>query len=231
MVDPVKKKRKRKKPPETPAAPAGDGRLEKKPDGDAKFVMGRLATEWEHLQYYMGEQEYCSVEPLDFTWGEEALPYKYRFTFKKPTLGRPNKKTFRSKAYPLDHFPIKDEVSFDIYLSEAYPVVKPEIYAVSEVWHPNIHPGDGFVCYVNDKTWDLTVHLSDVAEMLLGVLSWEDINENPDDFYRRVETGDYLNPDAAAWAYNHADEIDSFRMFYYTKGGISFDMEEDAAGE
>jgi hypothetical protein len=229
MAEPTKKKRRRKKPPEGARAAKQDEpkRLEKRPDGDARFVMGRLNTEWELLQYYMSEQDFCTIEPLDFTWGEEALPYKYRFKYTKPTLGRPSKKTFRPKAYPLDHFPVKDDVSFDIYLSEAYPVVKPEIYAVSEIWHPNVSPKDGFVCYVNDKTWDLTVHLTDVAEMLLGVLSWQDINENPENFYRRVETGDYLNADAAAWAFNHPDEVDSFRMFYYTKGGMSFDMEDD----
>ena len=196
-----------------------------KPTGDGKFVMGRLATEWEHLMEFMGEQEFCEVEPLDFTWGEEALPYKYRFTFHKPTFGSPKTKV-KLKNYPFGNFPINDQVSFDIYLSEAYPVVKPEIYASSDVWHPNISPKDGFVCYVNDKTWDLTVHLTDVADMLLGVLSWADIHDNPDNFYKRVEVGDYLNPDAAGWAYNHADEIESFRDFYYTGGGLAFDMGE-----
>ncbi len=194
-----------------------------KPTGDAKFVMGRLKTEWDLLQHFMASQEQCEVEPLDFTWGEEALPYKYRFTFHAPTLGRPKKRGFKLKNFPLDNFPMKESVSFDIYLSEAYPVVKPEIYAVSEVWHPNISPKDGFVCYVNDNTYDLTVHLHDVADMLLGVLSWADIHENPDDFYRRVEIGDYLNPDAAGWAYNHNEEIDTFRKWYYTEGGLSFD--------
>jgi hypothetical protein len=199
----------------------------KKPAGDGKFVMGRLRTEWELLQHFMGQQDEVQVEPLDFTWGEDALPYKYRFTFRKPTLGRPTG-AFRNKDFPLSFFPIREEVSFDIYLSEAYPVVKPEIYAVSDVWHPNISPKDGFVCYVNDKTYDLTVHLTDVADMLLGVLSWADIHDNPDDFYRRVEIGDYLNPDAASWAYNHGDEIDTFRQWYYAKGGIAFTMEEPA---
>lgn len=197
-----------------------------KPTGDGKFVMGRLATEWEHLMEFMGEQDFCEVEPLDFTWGEEALPYKYRFNFRKPTIGTPKTKV-KLKNYPFDNFPINDEVSFDIYLSEAYPVVKPEIYASSDIWHPNVSPKDGFVCYVNDKTWDLTVHLTDVADMLLGVLSWADIHENPDNFYKRVEIGDYLNPDAAGWAYNHADEIENFRDFYYTGGGLAFDMDED----
>ncbi len=196
------------------------------PSGDAKFVMGRLATEWELLQRFMSDQDEVGVEPLDFTWGEEALPYKYRFTLKRKTLGPPSG-DIQLKGFPLSHFPIKEEVSFDIYLSEAYPVVKPEIYAVSEVWHPNISPKDGFVCYVNDSTYDLTVHLTDLADMLAGVVSWADIHENPDDFYRRVEIGDYLNPDAAGWAYNHPDEIDTFRAYYYTGGGMDFEMEED----
>ena len=198
-----------------------------KPAGDANFVMVRLQVEWEDLQRFSASQDEVVVEPLDFTWGEEALPYKYRFTFKKPTLGRPEGK-FKLKDFPLDHFPVRDEVSFDIYLSEAYPVVKPEIYAVSDIWHPNVSPKDGFVCYVNDNPYDLTVHLTDLADMLVGVLSWADIHENPDDFYRRVEIGDYLNPDAAGWAYNHSDEIDTFRKWYYTGGGIEFDLGETA---
>ena len=196
-----------------------------KPTGDGKFVMGRLATEWEILQQFMASQSDVTVEPLDFTWGEEALPYKYRFTFAKPTIGAPKVKV-QLKNFPFEHFPIRNEVSFDIYLSEAYPVVKPEIYAVSDIWHPNVSNKDGFVCYVNDKTWDLTVHLTDVVDMLLGVLSWADIHHNPDNFYKRVEIGDYLNPDAAGWAYNHADEIENFRVFYYEGGGLEFDMEE-----
>ena len=85
-----------------------------KPSGDAKFVMGRLQTEWDILQNFMVEQSVVAVEPLDFTWGEEALPYKYRYTFTKPTLGRPSGK-FQLKGFPLAHFPIKDTVSFDIY--------------------------------------------------------------------------------------------------------------------
>ena len=197
-----------------------------KPTGDAKFVMGRLQVEWDLLQNFMVEQSEVTVEPLDFTWGEEALPYKYRYTFSKPTLGKPSG-DFRLKEFPLDHFPVRDQVSFDIYLSEAYPVVKPEIYAVSDVWHPNISPKDGFVCYVNDSTYTLEVHLADVADMLLGGLSWKDIHENPDDFYRRVEIGDYLNPDAAGWAYNHPEEIDTFRKWYYDKGGIAFEVDEE----
>ena len=204
------------------------GNKKSKPQGDAKFVMGRLQVEWDRLQHFMVSQQEVMVEPLDFTWGEEALPYKYRFTFKRPTLGRPTSGKVRLKDFPLDHFPVREEVSFDIYLSEAYPVVKPEIYAASDVWHPNISPKDGFVCYVNDSTYDLTVHLTDIADMLVGVLSWADIHENPDDFYRRVEIGDYLNPDAAGWAYNHNDEIDTFRKWYYTGGGIEFDMDETA---
>ena len=197
-----------------------------KPTGDGKFVMARLETEWDLLQQFMVEQDEVEVEPLDFTWGEEALPYKYRFTFRKTTIGTPKVKV-RLKNFPFDHFPINDEVSFDIYLSEAYPVVKPEIYASSDVWHPNISPKDGFVCYVNDRTWDLTVHLTDVVDMLLGVLSWADIHENPENFYKRVEVGDYLNPDAAGWAYNHADEIENFRVFYYEGGGMAFDTGDD----
>jgi len=197
-----------------------------KPSGDAKFVMGRLQVEWDRLQNFMASQDDVEVEPLDFTWGEEALPYKYRFTIKQPTLGKPTSGKFRLKDFPLDHFPVRESVSFDIYLSEAYPVVKPEIYAVSDIWHPNVSPKDGFVCYVNDSTYDLTVHLEEMAGMLLGVLSWEDIHENPDDFYRRVEIGDYLNPDAAGWAYNHPDEVESFRSFYYTGGGMAFDVDE-----
>jgi hypothetical protein len=202
--------------------------MAKKPTGDAKFVMGRLQTEWDLLQQFSADQQDVQVEPLDFTWGEDALPYKYRFTFRKPTLGKPAGQ-FRPKDFPLDHFPVREEVSFDIYLSEAYPVVKPEIYAVSEIWHPNVSPKDGFVCYVNDKTYDLTVHLTDVAEMLQGVLSWKDIHENPEDFHRRVQIGDYLNPDAASWAYNNYDEIDTFRKWYYEKGGMAF--EEEGEGE
>ena len=197
-----------------------------KPTGDGKFVMARLETEWDILQQFMVEQDEVEVEPLDFTWGEEALPYKYRLTFKKPTIGTPKVKV-KLKNFPFDHFPINEDVSFDIYLSEAYPVVKPEIYASSDIWHPNVSPNDGYVCYVNDRTWDLTVHLTDVAEMLLGVLSWADIHENPDNFYKRVEIGDYLNPDAAGWAYNHADEIENFRDFYYEGGGMAFDMGDE----
>ncbi len=197
-----------------------------KPSGDAKFVMGRLQTEWDLLQNFMAEQDEVDVEPLDFTWGEEALPYKYRFTIKRPTVGKPSGE-FKLKGFPLTHFPIRDAASFDIYLSEAYPVVKPEIYAVSDIWHPNISNKDGFVCYVNDSTYTLEVHLMDIADMLLGVLSWADIHENPDDFYRRVEIGDYLNPDAAGWAYNHPEEIDEFRAFYYTGGGMMFEEEDE----
>jgi hypothetical protein len=58
------------------------------------------------------------------------------------------------------------------------------------------------------------------------VLSWADIQENPDNFYKRVEIGDYLNPDAAGWAYNHADAIENFRDFYYEGGGMAFDMDD-----
>lgn len=194
-----------------------------RPEGDANFVMGRLATEWEHVQRFMGEQDEVTIEPLDFTWGEEALPYKYRFTFRKPTIGSPDRSQFNLKEFPLEHFPIVEEVAFDLYLSEAYPVVKPEIYAAGPIWHPNVSPKDGFVCYVNDNTYDLTIHLVDIADMLLGIVSWADIHQNPDNFYHRVETGDYLNPDAAGWAYNHAEEIDSFRAFYYTGGGMAFE--------
>jgi hypothetical protein len=200
-----------------------------KPSGDANFVMGRLATEWELLQQFMARRDDVQVEPLDFTWGEEALPYKYRFTLTAKSLGRPSG-DFRLKGFPLANFPMVETVSFDIYLSEAYPVVKPEIYAVSPVWHPNISMKDGFVCYVNDSTWDLTVHLADIADMLQGVVSWADIHENPDDFYRRVEIGDYLNPDAAGWAYNHPDEIANFRAFYYTGGGIDFEFGDETSG-
>jgi hypothetical protein len=35
-----------------------------------------------------------------------------------------------------------------------------------------------------------------------------------------------LNPDAAGWAYNHPEEIDTFRKWYYDKGGIAFEMDE-----
>lgn len=196
----------------------------KKPSGDGRFVMGRLRTEWDLLQRFMGDHPEVEVEPLDFTWGDEALPYKYRFTFRKPTLGRPTA-PFRNKDFPLSFFPIREDVSFDLYLSEAYPVVKPEIYAVSDIWHPNVSQKDGFVCYVNDKTYDLTVHLADIADMLVGVLSWADIHENPEDFHRRVEVGDYLNPDAASWAYNHPGEIETFRQWYYDDGGIAFTTE------
>jgi hypothetical protein len=197
---------------------------ENKPDGSGKFVTARLQVEWDLLQRFMVEQDEVEVEPLDFTWDEAALPYKYRFTFKQKTLGGPKGK-FQLKDFPLANFPVEEQVSFDIYLSEAYPVVKPEIYAVSPIWHPNISPKDGFVCYVNDNTYDLTVHLVDLVEMLFGVLSWKDIHENPDDFYRRVEIGDYLNPDAAGWAYGHSDEIDTFRSWYYSEGGIEFEAE------
>ena len=188
--------------------------------------MGRLQVEWDLMQNLMVERSDVTVEPLDFTWGAEALPYKYRFTFGKPTIGRPRGE-FQLKDFPLEHFGIQDSVSFDIYLGEAYPVVKPEIYAVSDIWHPNVSPKDGFVCYVNDSTYDLTVHLSDIAEMLLGVLSWEDIHENPENFHARVEIGDYLNPDAASWAYNHDADVEHFRSYYYTGGGMTFDLEDE----
>ncbi len=75
-----------------------------KPTGDAKFVMGRLQVEWDRLQHVMVSQEEVAVEPLDFPWGEEALPYKYRFTFKRPTLGKPTSGgKVRLKDFPLDH--------------------------------------------------------------------------------------------------------------------------------
>jgi hypothetical protein len=192
-----------------------------RPSGDAGFVMGRLQVEWDLIQSFMAEQSDVLVEPLDFTWGAEALPYKYRFTFQSETIGRP-KGGFELKDFPLEHFPICDSVSFDIYLAEAYPVVKPEIYAVSDIWHPNVSPKDGFVCYVNDKTYTLTVHLTDIVDMLAGVLSWKDIYGNPDDFHRRVEIGDYLNPDAAGWAYGNPEQIEGFRTQYYEGGGIEF---------
>lgn len=184
------------------------------PQGDARFVMARLQVEWDLLQRFMAEATDVDVEPLDFTWGEEALPYKYRVTLHRPSLGRPKGKP-RLQAFPLSELPIVEQVSFDIFLSEAYPVVKPEIYAVSDIWHPNVSPKDGFVCYVNDSTYDLTVHLVDMIDMLSGIVSWQDIYENPDDFQRRVQIGDYLNPDAAGWAFHNPDEIDLFRHRYF----------------
>ena len=195
---------------------------ESRPSGDANFVMGRLQAEWDLIQHFMANRSDVAVEPLDFTWGAEAIPYKYRFTFAAPTIGRPQGE-FRLKDFPLEHFSIQESVSFEIFLGEAYPVVKPEIYAVSDIWHPNVSPKDGFVCYVNDSTFTLVVHLTDIADMLLGVLSWKDIYQNPDDFHRRVEIGDYLNPDAAGWAYSHPEEIEMFRTQYYEGGGIAFD--------
>ena len=194
------------------------------PSGDAQFVMGRLQVEWDLIQHFMAARNDVVIQPLDFTWGQEALPYKYRFTFQSETLGRPQG-DFQLKDFPLSNFRVAESVSFDIYLGEAYPVVKPEIYAVSDIWHPNVSQKDGFVCYVNDNTYTLTVHLTDIVDMLAGVLSWQDIYENPEDFHRRVEIGDYLNPDAAGWAYSHPDQIEAFRSQYYEGGGIEFGEE------
>ena len=186
-----------------------------RPSGDAKFVSGRLQVEWDRIQAFMAQRTDVVIEPLDFTWDAEPLPYKYRFTFQSPTIGRPQGGVML-QDFPLDNFPLSSTVSFEIYLSEAYPVVKPEIYATSDIWHPNVSAKDGFVCYVNDSTYTLTVHLTDIVDMLLGVLSWQDIYENPQDFHRRVEIGDYLNPDAAGWAYSHPNEIERFREENYS---------------
>ena len=65
-----------------------------------------------------------------------------------------------------------------------------------------------------------------IAERIAGAIRFETVSyENPEDFHRRVEIGDYLNPDAAGWAYSHPDQIEAFRSQYYEGGGIEFGEE------
>ena len=55
--------------------------------------------------------------------------------------------------------------------------------------------------HVIDGTVDIGEHVQRLPERRL-------VQPAADARRRRVEIGDYLNPDAAGWAYNHADEIE-----------------------
>lgn len=79
----------------------------------------------------------------------------------------------------------------DLFFPEFFPSVPIEVSVNSPVFHPNVHPENGFVCLWNRfSTGDTVI---EALAQLQRVISWELVNERGDHV---------MQPEAVAWRAN-----------------------------
>jgi ubiquitin-protein ligase len=144
----------------------------------------RIEQEWQLLQL-LAKLHSSSIENPKRE--KEVRGEVFRFTIHQtPALiGKP------------DHFQILDIHAVSLYFPKFFPSTPIEANLGDPVFHPNVHPENGFVCLWNRFSPGDTV--MEAISQLQQVITWKLVNQ---------ETDHLMQPDALAWYKDPARKVE-----------------------